>query len=52
MRVVQEFRDADGTLVAELVSVGGLLDLCERRLVPDPAARWRGLARVPELLGL
>ncbi len=52
MRVLQEFRDADGTLVAELVSVGGLLDLRERRLVPDPGARWRGLARVPELLGL
>jgi acyl-CoA thioester hydrolase len=52
MRVVQEFRVADGTIVAELVSVGGLLDLNERRLVPDPGARWRGLARAPELLNL
>lgn len=39
-------------LCAELVSVGGLLDLEERRLVPSPRERWRGLARVPELLGL
>jgi acyl-CoA thioester hydrolase len=52
MRVRQEFRLTDGTLAAELVSVGGLLDLEERRLVPDPRERWRGLARTPELLGL
>ena len=52
MRVIQEFRTADGTLVAELVSVGGLLDLHERRLVSDPRERWRGLARDPGLLGL
>jgi acyl-CoA thioester hydrolase len=49
---IQEFRTIDGTLVAELVSVGGLLDLRERRLVSDPRERWRGLAREPGLLGL
>jgi acyl-CoA thioester hydrolase len=52
MRVLQEFRTTDGTLVAELVSVGGLLDLRERRLVSDPRECWRGLARDPGLLGL
>jgi acyl-CoA thioester hydrolase len=52
MHVVQEFRRSDGDLVAELVSVGGLLDLEERLLTPDPAERWRSVARVPELLGL
>jgi acyl-CoA thioester hydrolase len=52
MRVVQKFRLADGTLAAELTSVGGVLDLNERRLAPDPRERWRTFARVPELLGL
>jgi acyl-CoA thioester hydrolase len=51
-RVVQEFRTPDGTLVAEVASVSGLLDLDRRRLVADPAARWRELATRPELLGL
>ncbi len=52
MRVVQEFRRPDGELVAELTSVGGVLDLSERRLVSDPRERWRTFARMPELLGL
>jgi acyl-CoA thioester hydrolase len=52
MRVVQEFRRPSGELVAELVSVGGLLDLTERRLVSDPSRRWRSAAREPALLGL
>ncbi|MFI6389646.1 acyl-CoA thioesterase [Nonomuraea sp. NPDC050547] len=51
-RIVQEYRHEDGGLAAELTSVGGLLDLRERRLVPDPAARWRALASEPALLGL
>jgi acyl-CoA thioester hydrolase len=38
--------------VAELRSVGGLLDLTARRLVADPGAVWRRLTRRPELLGL
>ena len=45
-------RAGDGSLVAELRSVGGLLDLTARKLVPDPGAVWRRLARRPELLGL
>jgi acyl-CoA thioester hydrolase len=52
MRVAQEFRRPDGTLAAELCSVGGLFDLNERRLIRSPADRWRSHARVPELLGL
>jgi acyl-CoA thioester hydrolase len=52
MRVVQEFRQDDGTLAAELVSVGGMLDLKERRLVGDPGECWRAVATAPEVLGL
>ncbi|AJE80988.1 hypothetical protein SLNWT_0612 [Streptomyces albus] len=42
----------DGTLSAQVTAVGGILDLAARKLVPDPAARMRALARKPELLGL
>jgi len=51
-RVEQDFRRADGTLVAELANVGGLLKLEQRRLVADPAGQFRSLATAPELLGL
>lgn len=51
-RIAQEFTKADGTAVAELTSVGGLLDLQQRRLVPDPAARFRELATDLALLDL
>jgi len=51
-RVVQEFRTPGGTLVAEVESVSGLLDLDRRRLVADPAVHWLALAERPELLGL
>jgi acyl-CoA thioester hydrolase len=52
-RVVQQlYRADDGGLVAELRSVGGLLDLAARKLVPAPGVVWRRLARHPELLGL
>lgn len=52
MRVVQEFRLPDGEVAAELVSVGGMLDLSTRRLVPDPRDCWGAFAKVPEVLGL
>ena len=48
----QEFRRPDGTAVASLNSRTGLLDLRERRLVEDPAARFRKLATNAEILGL
>lgn len=52
-RVTQQLHRADdGLLVAELRSVGGLLDLTTRKLVPAPEAVWHRLARRPELLGL
>jgi acyl-CoA thioester hydrolase len=51
-RVEQELRGADGTLIAEVTNTGGLLDLAQRRLVGDPADRWRSIASVPTLLGL
>jgi acyl-CoA thioester hydrolase len=51
-RVEQDFRRPDGTLVAELANVGGLLNLQERRLVADPAGQFRSLATAPEVLGL
>lgn len=51
-RIEQEVRREDGVLAAEISSVGGLLDLETRRLVPDPGRRWRELATAPEHLGL
>ncbi|QFU89367.1 thioesterase family protein [Amycolatopsis sp. YIM 10] len=51
-RVVQWLHRRDGVAVAEVSSVCGLLDLTERRLVPDPAGFWREHATRPELLGL
>lgn len=49
--VEHELRRADGTVAAEITGVGGLLDLGERRLVPDPVDRLRALATNPDLLG-
>ncbi|AXB42343.1 acyl-CoA thioesterase [Amycolatopsis albispora] len=51
-RIVQQLHRQDGERVAEVSSVCGLLDLTERRLVPDPAAHWRRHATRPGLLGL
>lgn len=50
--IAQEYVRTDGVRVAELTSVSGLIDLTERRLVADPAARMRALAGEPEVLGL
>ena len=51
--VVQELRLADGgDLAAEVRSVGGLLDLRQRKLVGEPAAFYARHAARPELLGL
>lgn len=52
-RITQEIRRTeDNALAAELHGVGGLLDLKARRLVADPVARFRALAKDPELLGI
>lgn len=50
--VSQDIRRTDEVLAAEVRAVGGLLGLDDRRLVSDPAARFRELATVPALLGL
>jgi acyl-CoA thioester hydrolase len=50
--IKQEFRRvADGELAAELTATAGILDLERRRLVSDPAERFRALASDVELLG-
>lgn len=51
-RVAQEIRRVAGGLVAEIDSVGGLIDRQTRRLVADPAQRYRAIAAAPEILGL
>lgn len=51
-RIEQTIRKADGTVSAELTSVGGLLDLKLRKLVTDPREGFRSLADDPGVLGL
>ena len=51
-RLNQDFLRPDGTLVAELTGVGGVLDLAKRRLVDDPFEQLRSIATAPEVLGL
>ena len=50
-RIEQELRRADDSVAAEIRSVGGLLDLVQRRLLPDPRSRWLALATNPSALG-
>jgi acyl-CoA thioester hydrolase len=50
-RMVQHL-ERDGELAAEVLSVGGLLDLTARRLIPEPGKHLRSLATAPELLGV
>ena len=50
-RVKQELPGPTGHS-SVITNVGGLLDLTERRLLPDPGTRWRSVATNPELLGL
>ncbi|APY85620.1 acyl-CoA thioesterase [Streptomyces alfalfae] len=51
-RIEQAVTKADGTVAATFTSVGGLMDLKERRLVADPRECFRALASDPSLLGL
>jgi len=51
-QTIQEIRKTDGTVSAEIIGVGGLLDLTERRLVPDGARYFRDLAADPTVFGL
>ncbi|MGV9882155.1 acyl-CoA thioesterase [Streptomyces sp. NPDC003006] len=51
-RVEQTITKADGTVAATVSSLGGLLDLKERRMVADPREYFRALAADPARLGL
>ncbi|MEU4556915.1 acyl-CoA thioesterase [Actinoplanes sp. NPDC023936] len=51
-RVEQDYTRVDGTPVAAVTGVAGLLDRESRRLVPSPAERLRELASDPGVLGL
>ncbi|MBO1331308.1 thioesterase family protein [Streptomyces sp. VRA16 Mangrove soil] len=51
-RVRQALTRADGTLSAELTSVGGMLDLTARKLVPDPREIFEELSSDPAAFGL
>ena len=51
-RVEQDYTRVDGTPVARLTSVAGVLDRSLRRLVPDPAGRLRSLATDTSYLGM
>ncbi|SUB47769.1 acyl-CoA thioesterase [Nocardia brasiliensis] len=51
-RVEHTLTKPDGTLVAEVHSVSGLLDMRTRRMVADPARELRSRATDPALLGL
>ncbi|MEU3614446.1 acyl-CoA thioesterase [Streptomyces sp. NPDC006872] len=51
-RIQQTIRRADGTVSAELTSVGGLLDLEKRRMVANPQGYFKELATDPALFGL
>jgi acyl-CoA thioester hydrolase len=52
-RVRQQFtRLDDGALAAEVMTVSGVIDQDQRRLIPDPAGRLRSLATSPHIMGL
>jgi acyl-CoA thioester hydrolase len=51
-QVEHELRRADGELAAEVGYVSGLLDMRQRRLVPEPARELGSRAQMPALLGL
>ncbi|WP_037681470.1 thioesterase family protein [Streptomyces griseus] len=51
-RMRQAIRKTDGTVAAEVMAVGGLLDLEQRRLVADPREYFKELAADPAMFGL
>ncbi|MFD9394214.1 acyl-CoA thioesterase [Streptomyces sp. NPDC060000] len=51
-RIEQTIRKADGTVSAQLSSVGGLLDLEKRRMVTNPQDYFKEMANDPSLFGL
>ncbi|WP_327318718.1 acyl-CoA thioesterase [Streptomyces sp. NBC_01235] len=51
-RIQQTIRKTDGTVAAELTSVGGLLDLEKRRMIANPHDYFKELAKDPGLFEL
>jgi acyl-CoA thioester hydrolase len=51
-KLLQQIVKEDGTVAAEIVVIGGILDLVARRLVADPAERLAAIADDRELLGI
>ncbi|KAB2975532.1 acyl-CoA thioesterase [Streptomyces sp. SS1-1] len=51
-RIRQDMVKTDGTVAAELVAVGGLLDLKERRMVANPQDYFKELSTDPSLFGI
>ncbi|BBH64065.1 thioesterase [Actinoplanes sp. OR16] len=51
-QVAQDYVRVDGTPVAAVTGVAGLLNRQTRRLLPDPATRLREVAKDATLLGL
>jgi acyl-CoA thioester hydrolase len=51
-QIEQDYTRPDGTQIATLIGVGGLLDLSARRLLPNPRERFRELATDPVPLNL
>ncbi|MGP3691419.1 acyl-CoA thioesterase [Streptomyces sp. IBSNAI002] len=52
VELTQRFLTPDGISAARIDCVIGLLDLTTRRLLPDPRATLRELAKQPDVLGL
>ncbi|MDG4762674.1 acyl-CoA thioesterase [Solwaraspora sp. WMMD406] len=52
VELMQRFERPDGTSVARIEAVIGLLDLTTRQLLRDPRATMRELATKPDVLGL
>jgi len=48
----QQVLKKDGTVCADIIVVGGILDLQARKLVPNPAERLAAVASDPALLGI
>ena len=48
----QSIRKLDGTLSADILVTGGVMDLSARKLITNPDERLRALAERPDLLGL
>ena len=51
-RLGQQILKKDGTLCADIVVVGGIMDLRTRKLVPNPAERLAAVASDPAVLGI